>query len=171
MSSNKSNRRPAIPADLKRNVLVEAGHRCAIPTCRHIDVEIHHIVPWHKCKVHKYENLIALCPNCHSLADAGKIDRKSLRMYKLNLRTVHDKFSQLEIDVMFEANKVGEDQYVEWPPFLNILIKRIREAGFVKLTSPPSGGVFAGGMQINPMHLKITQNGKDYIQKMSEEEM
>lgn len=92
-------------------------------------------------------------------------------MYKLNLRTVHDKFSQLEIDVMFEANKVGEDQYVEWPPFLNILIKRIREAGFVKLTSPPSGGVFAGGMQINPMHLKITQNGKDYIQKMSEEEM
>ena len=37
--------RPPIPADIKRKVLVEAGHRCAIPTCRYIEVEIHHIAP------------------------------------------------------------------------------------------------------------------------------
>ena len=73
--------RPAIPAELRRKVLVEAGHRCAIPTCRHIDVEIHHIVPWDKCKERKYENLIALCPNCHRRVHKGNIDRKSLRLY------------------------------------------------------------------------------------------
>ena len=37
-----------IPAKLKRRVLVEAGHRCAIPACRQIEVQIHHIVPWVK---------------------------------------------------------------------------------------------------------------------------
>ena len=131
----KMNKRPAIPADLKRKVLVEAGHRCAIPTCRYIIVEIHHIIPWNECKKHEYDNLIALCPNCHSLADRKKIDRKSLRMYKFNLRTVHDKFSQLEIDVLFEANRMEASQTIQWPPFMNILIKRICDAGLVRLSS------------------------------------
>lgn len=61
---------------------MEAGHRCAIHTCRHPDVDIHHIVPWEQCRKHEYENLIALCPNCHRRADAGEIDRVSLRVYK-----------------------------------------------------------------------------------------
>ncbi|KAB5624083.1 DUF4163 domain-containing protein [Pseudomonas putida] len=74
--------RPAISAELKRAVLVEAGHQCAVPTCRHPDTEIHHIEPWEKCKKHEYHNLIALCPNCHTRVHNGKIDRKSLRAYK-----------------------------------------------------------------------------------------
>ena len=170
MPSDENDKRPAIPADLKRKVLVEAGHRCAIPTCRYIIVEIHHIIPWNECRKHEYDNLIALCPNCHSLADRTKIDRKSLRMYKFNFRTVHDKFSQLEIDVLFEANRMEASQAIQWPPFMNILIKRICDAGLVRLSSR-SGSVSVGGMQISPMNLTITTDGRDYIQKMSEEEM
>ena len=79
------NDRPPIPADLRRRILVEAGHRCAIHTCKHQDVDIHHIVPWEKCKEHDYYNLIALCPNCHRRADAGEIDRSSLKIYKARL--------------------------------------------------------------------------------------
>lgn len=77
--------RPAIPAEIRRRVLVESGHRCAIHTCRHPVVDIHHIIPWEQCKEHGYDNLIALCPNCHRRADAGEIDRKALRMYKAQL--------------------------------------------------------------------------------------
>jgi hypothetical protein len=40
---------------------------------------------------------ILFCPNCHRRADRGEIDRKSLRLYKLNLRFAHDKYSQLEM--------------------------------------------------------------------------
>ena len=90
---------------------LEAGHRCAIHTCREIiEVDIHHIVPWSKCKEHNYENLIALCPNCHRLADRGRIDRKSLRMYKANLRYAHDRFSQLEVDLLFQLYKIPESE-------------------------------------------------------------
>lgn len=75
--------RPAIPAELSRQVLVEAGHRCAIPTCRDsANIDLHHIVPWEKCKEHNPDNLIALCPSCHRLAHDGTIDRKSLLKYK-----------------------------------------------------------------------------------------
>lgn len=74
--------RPAIPAEVRRAVLTESGHRCAIPSCQHVDVDLHHIVPWEECKRHDYSNLIALCPNCHRMAHRGKIDRKSLLIYK-----------------------------------------------------------------------------------------
>lgn len=80
--------RPAIPTLLERRVLMESGHRCAIPTCSYPTVEIHHIVPWEKCKEHTYDNLIALCPNCHSRADRGEIDRKSLLLYKSRLQSI-----------------------------------------------------------------------------------
>jgi hypothetical protein len=81
----KEEDRPPIPTELRRLVLVQAGHRCAIHTCRHPDIEVHHIVPWARCREHLFENLIALCPNCHRRADAGEIDRKSLQMYKARL--------------------------------------------------------------------------------------
>lgn len=77
--------RPPIPSELRRAVLVEAGHRCAIPQCNHPDVDLHHITPWHQCRAHEYRNLIALCPNCHRRADRREIDRKSLREYKAKL--------------------------------------------------------------------------------------
>lgn len=77
--------RPAIPAEIRRAVLVEAGHRCAISTCKYPSVDVHHIVPWEISQSHDYENLIALCPNCHRRADSGEIDRKSLRIYKARL--------------------------------------------------------------------------------------
>ena len=77
--------RPPIPAELRRAVLVEAGHRCAIPRCGNTQLDIHHIVPWESCKRHEYSNLIALCPNCHRRAHDNDIDRKSLRLYKSQL--------------------------------------------------------------------------------------
>lgn len=74
--------RLAIPAGVRRAVLVEAGHKCAIPRCGHTEIDVHHIVPWELCKKHDYDNLIALCPNCHRRAHKDEIDRKSLREYK-----------------------------------------------------------------------------------------
>lgn len=82
------NQRPDIPAELKRSVLVESGHRCAIQTCKNPDIDIHHIIPWEKCKEHNFENLIALCPNCHRRAHNGEIDTKSLLLYKARLVSV-----------------------------------------------------------------------------------
>ncbi|MBJ7903813.1 HNH endonuclease [Streptomyces sp. DSM 110735] len=77
--------RPAIPSELDRRVRVEAGHRCAVPVFRVPVIEIAHIRPWSKVKRHEFENLIALCPNCHTLFDKGHIDHKSMLQYKANL--------------------------------------------------------------------------------------
>jgi formylglycine-generating enzyme required for sulfatase activity len=73
--------RPAIPADITRQILWESGHRCAVcgTPC---PLERAHIVPWHKSKEHKAEDLICLCANCHERADKEKWGEKALRKYK-----------------------------------------------------------------------------------------
>jgi len=83
--------RPNIPAEIRRAVLVEAGHRCAIPRCGQTELDIHHIVPWEICKAHEYSNLIALCPVCHRRSHSGDIDRKALFIYKEALVREFDK--------------------------------------------------------------------------------
>lgn len=157
--------RPAIPSDLRRRVLVEAGHRCAIPTCRYIDVEVHHIVPWAKAKRHSYDNLIALCPNCHARAGKGDIDRKSLRLYKANLRFAHDKYSQVEMDVLFDLYHKPKNQGGMWPPFNNILLLRIIESGFIEIHKP-KGSISIGGMQASPNVITITDEGRAFIDSL-----
>ena len=157
--------RPAIPAPLRRRVLVEAGHRCAIPTCRHIEVDVAHIVPYEKCKEHKYANLIALCPNCHRRADKGEIDRKSLRIYKANLRFAHDKFTRLEVDVLFDAYKLNPNQVILWPEYLMVLIKRLIEAGYVHRTIQKPAATI-GGLKLNADHLRITEKGREFVDSL-----
>ncbi|MFA0718303.1 HNH endonuclease [Vibrio splendidus] len=102
--------RPKIPAEIRREVLVEAGHRCAIQHCRNTsNLDLHHIVPWAECQEHKVDNLIALCPNCHRLAHDNSIDRKSLLKYKevcigLNIPPVHHEDDSLKTFIKFNPN-------------------------------------------------------------------
>ena len=157
--------RPPIPAELRRRVLVEAGHRCAIPTCRHIDVDVHHIIPWEKCKKHEYENLIALCPNCHRRAGRDDIDRKSLRIYKANLRYTHDKFSQLEVDMLFELYRIGELQEAPWPEYMMLLLKRLLDSGYI-VWRQTKRGISSGAMKLNPDYLRISKKGKEFVDSL-----
>jgi len=73
--------RPAIPAEIKREILIECGHRCAVCGTS-VPLERAHIMPWHKSKEHKAEDLICLCANCHERADREKWGQKTLREYK-----------------------------------------------------------------------------------------
>jgi type I restriction enzyme, R subunit len=76
-------RRPAIPAEIRREVAIESGHRCAVCGASG-SLEFAHIIPWHRCKRHTPENLICLCANCHQRADSERWGEKTLRFYKEN---------------------------------------------------------------------------------------
>src|SRR5689334_17488346 len=75
-----SSRNP-IPAEVTRQLLIESGHRCAVCGAG-CPLERAHIIPWHKSKEYKAEDLICLCANCHARADMEKWSEKSLREYK-----------------------------------------------------------------------------------------
>jgi hypothetical protein len=170
MSDSTGYGRAPIPAELRRRVLVEAGHRCAIPSCRYIEVDIHHIVPWAQCQTHEYDNLIALCPNCHRRADRGEIDRKSLLLYKLNLRFTHDKFSQLEVDVLFELASLDPDDGIPWVGFNLILLKRLLDSKYIGIHRL-STAIEVDGIRTSPDIIYITDKGREFVQEIGLHEL
>jgi hypothetical protein len=105
--------RDVVPAAVKRAVLVEAGHRCAIPTCRATTTEIAHIVPWATSHDNSFENLIALCPNCHTRYDQKKeIDQLSIKMYKHNLGILNNRYGEFERRLFEILARTGERVFV-----------------------------------------------------------
>jgi HNH endonuclease len=97
-----------VPMARKRMVLVEAGHRCAIPTCRHPTTEIAHIVPESQDHDNTFENLIALCPDCQK----KKIDRQSIHMYKRNLAILNSRYSDFERRVFDQIAETDRRSFI-----------------------------------------------------------
>ena len=91
--------RKSIPNDVRQAVLIEAGYRCAVPTCRTIlALDLHHVVPVSEDGDNTADNLIALCPNCHALHHRGEISEEAIRVYKGMLVALRNAFDQATID-------------------------------------------------------------------------
>lgn len=153
-------KRPAIPTDLERAVLIECGHRCAIPACRQFPVELAHIVPWSKCKEHRFENLIGLCPTCHTRYDKHQIDVKAMRVYKLNLLLLNSRYGDLEQRVihLFINDRSTVDFW--WFNEMEILLVRLLDDGLLRRTEETRS---VGGLVQNLY--KLTEQGTSYIRQ------
>ena len=73
--------------------------------------------------------MIVLCPNCHSRADRGKIDRKALLLYKANLQSILSLELKINsIDMDWESKNYSESNNETpiyeidlWYPYFNVL--------------------------------------------------
>jgi hypothetical protein len=92
----------------KRMALAEAGHRCAIPTCRHPTTEIAHIVPESQSHDDSFANLIALCPKCQK----KEIGAQSIRMYKHNLEILNSRYSDFERRVFDQIAETDRRSFI-----------------------------------------------------------
>jgi hypothetical protein len=102
-------------------------------------------------------------------AEAEKIDRKSLRIYKAKLRFAHDKFSNLEMDMLFYLNQLPAGKAIEWPAFNMLLINRIIAAGYVVMGRANSGIVASAGgasMRLTPDLVVITPKGREFLRDL-----
>lgn len=151
--------RPSIPAEVKRRILIEAGYRCAIPTCRFPITENAHIVSWAKSEDHSYENLIALCPNCHTLYDSGKIDRAAIIAYKKKLMFLNEVYSRFELDVL-DYLKTHKRALIPG----ELLVKRLLEEGIVKHEEEIMIQGFGNGEEILGMFsVVLTEKGRKLL--------
>ena len=154
-------KRQAIPENLKRRVLTEAGYRCAIPTCKQTPVEIAHIIPWRTVQEHSFENLIALCPTCHTRYDKGEIHRQSIQQYKANLGILNSRYSDFERRVLeVFAAKANEDRL--WlPGGLDIMLMYLLKDGLLVDTGQNSG-VILSGMPSQKLY-SLTRKGRQFV--------
>jgi len=71
-----------VPEQLQDLLLEQCSHRCSV--CREPNYELHHIEPIEYGGKTEYENLIVLCPNCHTRVHREGIpNKKQLKHYKL----------------------------------------------------------------------------------------
>ena len=163
-------RRPEIPRPLERDVRTEAGHRCAIPTCRATSgLQIHHIVPWAKVQEHTFDNLILLCANCHSRVTNGEIDTLSVRHYKANLSVVSNRYGDLERRVLeIFANNPNHDA-IELPGGNDILMWYLLRDGYVVKTAAPSNPFTVtdefGNEVVGREAYRLTPSGREFVTK------
>lgn len=100
--------RKTLSVEVRKRVLHEAGYKCANPVCRHVlTIDIHHLVPVSDKGPDQPENLVALCPNCHSLHHNRKIPVDSIRAWKFLLLSLNEGFDRRAVDLLLALDKVG----------------------------------------------------------------
>jgi hypothetical protein len=86
------NKRKSIPDRIKKQLIKEAGNKCANPGCPNSLTEFHHIREWAVHKTHDQRHMVAICPACHDNVSRGKlrIDDETLYNWKKIARKSQD---------------------------------------------------------------------------------
>ncbi|MGA5315092.1 HNH endonuclease [Streptomyces pseudogriseolus] len=151
---------------MQRDVLVEAGHRCAIPTCRSTPVELAHIKPYVKVKEHRFENLIALCPTCHTRFDRGDIDLRSMQQYKTNLGLLSGRYGPLELQALQWFADDTSRREIDIPRGMDWAFGNLTRDGLAEVVDrPPTWGSVADG-SLGTIGLRLTDRGHEAIDKL-----
>lgn len=94
--------RTNVPVNIKREVLMEAGYRCAVPRCRNIlALDLHHMVPVAEDGPNEASNLIALCGFCHDMYHRGEFPHDAILNWKGILIAINFAFDKQSIDDLF----------------------------------------------------------------------
>lgn len=159
--------RPPIPRQLRREVLFEAGHRCAIPTCKQVPVEIAHIVPWSQIGEHTFDNLIALCPTCHTRYDRGDIDRQSMFMYKRNLGLITSRYGEAERRLLDLFVRTSAGTAAQFDRAMDFEFMYLLQDGLLAKIAQ-QGGVFMSGVRQGPEQYALTETGVQFVNHLRE---
>ncbi|HZL20624.1 MAG TPA: HNH endonuclease signature motif containing protein [Polyangia bacterium] len=156
--------RTHMEAERRREALIEAGYRCAIPACGQTQIEVHHIDG--DRTNHAFENLIVLCRNDHYRAERGDIDKKAVRIYKSNLGLISGRYSDMERRLLTffvdnpSVNQFDFDRQMEFD-FLYLL----QDGLLVKAGEEihMSSGNFVQGF----FTYGLTPSGEDFVRRLA----
>lgn len=73
------------PVAIRRELLIESKHRCAI-CWNTAPIQFHHMLEFGKINHHDPQHMLAICGTCHDMCSTGKIDYKCQCEYKRKLR-------------------------------------------------------------------------------------
>ncbi|MGV8119896.1 MAG: HNH endonuclease [Candidatus Xenobiia bacterium LiM19] len=77
----------AIPAPLRKKILLRDGCTCQAPECgRKIFLTIHHLTAFALCGIHSIFGLLTLCSRCHALVHEGKLSVEGEAPHRLTWR-------------------------------------------------------------------------------------
>ncbi len=124
------------PIDVQRKLRREAHFGCC--RCGHPLLDNAHIIPYHLSHDFPAEDMLALCPTCHRIADDGDYSEGYLRKLKanpFNKSVIRERFLIENNDLVLNA---GGNKYINCNKILtvddyDILSMKKEDEGFVTL--------------------------------------
>jgi len=102
-----SSERAAVATSIQLTVLIEAGYRCGVPTCRNIlALDLHHVVHVSEGGGNEPAHLIALCPTSHTLHHRGTTPREAIRVWKALLVSLSQAFDTKALDQLLFLHRL-----------------------------------------------------------------
>jgi hypothetical protein len=166
-------KRQPMPEPVKRDILIEAGYRCAMPRCMVHTLEIAHIVSRESGGDNSRENLIALCPNHHTQYDIDKkIDIKAIKIIKNKLGIINGRYNDFEQRVFrhFANNPQLSEIHLSDAIENEIQLMNAVQDGYIRkgdIIEPPRGDYVSG---YKLAIYQITQEGREFIRKWFSED-
>src|ERR1700730_12815389 len=97
-----------IPAAVRREILIEASYRCAVPRCMTaIAIDVHHIDE--NPANNDPSNLIALCPTCHSAFHRKTYSVEAVRFWKLMLQQLNAAYDRNAINLLLMLDRFEDN--------------------------------------------------------------
>jgi len=156
-------RRPPSAA-VRAEILLEAGYMCANPRCRHIlTLELHHIC-WVKDRgTNTASNLLALCPNCHSLHTAGHIPTSAIAVWKSMLSSINST-DRTGVDFLLYLHRtsVSPGQSYRYSVDTMLLLARLFNAGLIEQGGGAHGG--GSGSYSSAFEIRLTNAGQRLVE-------
>jgi hypothetical protein len=132
--------------------------------CREPGYDVAHIEPWSKIRDHTFENLIALCPNCHRRHHKGEIDNASLRIYKANLSIVNERYGEYERRVLEAFAATPDAQGIVLTGADLHVLYLVRDGLLIDEGPPPGGArMTLGGVEMGPKAYRLTTKGRAFV--------
>src|SRR5438270_9086934 len=97
--------RPSIPASVRREILIEANYRCAVPRCMSA-IDVHHIDE--DPSNNDPSNLIALCPTCHAAFHRKLYTIEAIRFWNLMLQQLNAAYDRNAINLLLMLAKLED---------------------------------------------------------------
>jgi len=127
--------RKAIPAEIRRAVLLEAGYSCANPTCHVPLLHAHHIDYVQNGGGDTEDNLIPLCPNCHSMVHNNVIPTEAVKTWKTMLVAANHAWTKETLNnLLFLDTELAESLYLTGDGvvrFSDLIVSSLAEAEHV----------------------------------------
>ena len=178
MESSESQRpehkmtRTKIPSHTRQLILIEAGYKCANPTCRNIlTLELHHMVWVKDGGVNDPNNLLALCPNCHSLHTYHHISEQAIRTWKsllVALNSTNHASADLLLILSDEEQRVqAATDATRVSPLFRFTgdglpaLSGLIASGLIEISKRYPGTVWAGS--VPSFEVSLTDKGKNLV--------
>lgn len=178
-----------IPTPLEQYLFELSGHACTI--CKAPWLEIHHIKSLNEGGRTEYENLIVLCPNCHTrVHSTGTPSETELKQYKLKQEISYElpiigKLSRDEIILIKELSILSteemiiyskhKDQYIK-PTEVdaiksarkNVGLLYLQECGIISIIQTGICMILQDGIVVVPLELRLNSKGIKWISYLKE---